>query len=62
MKTKIVYKDENITKVIFGELMSEDDIFFNIRADDGTNFRINKRDTVTLKELEARDYEDRANY
>ena len=50
-KTKIVYKDDNSTKLIFGNVEDEDDVFIKIKAEDGTKFRVNKSSIVTIKEL-----------
>ena len=52
-KVKIVYKDGNVSKLLFGFLCKEDGPFYTIEADrTGTVFRVNKNAVVTLKFLE----------
>lgn len=50
-KVKLVYKDGNITKLIFGVIYSEDEFFIEIIAEDGISFRINKSSVISIKEL-----------
>ena len=49
-KTKLVYKDDNSTKVLWGEIIGEDEIFISFRAEDGSLFRINKHQVVSIKD------------
>ena len=51
MRCKIVYDDSGITKVIKGNLNSEDNFFFNIETFDKVSFRINKQHVISFKEL-----------
>lgn len=50
-KTKIVYRDDKTTKIIFGFINSEDSIFVKVIAEDGTIFRLNKNSIVSIKEV-----------
>ena len=51
-KVKLVYRDGNVSKLLFGFLCKEDDQFYTIEADrSGTVFVINKNAVVTLKFL-----------
>lgn len=50
-KVKIVYQDNKTTKILFGFIESEDQIFLRITAEDGTIFRINKTSVVSIKEV-----------
>jgi len=47
---KIVYTDAGITKVLFCNILSEDDHFISLLAQDGTHFRLNKKDITSIKE------------
>lgn len=53
-KVKLCFLDDGYTKLLFGNILSEDSIFITIKADDGTKFRINKSSIVSIKELEVR--------
>ena len=53
-KVKIVYKDDHITKVLFGCIETEDTIFLTIIAEDGTKFRLNKHSIISIKALDGR--------
>ena len=48
-ETKIVYQDNGNSKVVFGQIESEDDCFVSIVTTDGTRFRIGKRAITTIK-------------
>ena len=48
-KTKLVYKDDNATKVLWGEITGEDEIFISFRTEDGNLFRINKHQVISIK-------------
>ena len=60
MVDKIVYKDisknretnelHDVPKVIFGEMVKEDEHFIHIVASDGTRMRVNKSVIITVKE------------
>ena len=50
-KTKLVYKDDNTTKVLWGEIIGEDEIFISFRAEDGNLFRINKHSVMLVRYL-----------
>lgn len=51
-KVKLVYKDGQINKLLFGFLDKEDKYFYTIQADKtGTVFRINKNAVISLKFL-----------
>ena len=53
-KVKVVYKDGEVNKLLFGFLCREDEHFYTIEADkSGTVFRINKNVIVTLKFLDS---------
>ncbi len=48
-KTKLVYKDNDTTKVLWGEISSEDSIFISFITEDGNLFRINKNNIISIK-------------
>ena len=50
-KVKLVFQDSKSTKVLFGEITSEDEHFISLIAEDGTRFRISKRSIITIKEV-----------
>jgi len=51
-KIKIVYKDGQINKLIFGFFCGEDEHFYTVEADKtGTVFKINKNAVISLKFL-----------
>lgn len=52
-KSKIVYRDGELTKVIFGSILTEDDTFIFVIAEDSTEFRINKRFVVSIKKIKG---------
>jgi len=49
-KTKLVYKDNEITKVLWGRIISEDDLFISFLTEDGNSFRINKHNIISIKD------------
>ena len=51
MKTKLVYKDDNSTKILWGKIIGEDSFFISFETEDGTFFRINKSNVVSIKEV-----------
>ena len=50
MKTKLVYKDHNTIKVLWGQIEKEDDIFIYFLTGDDNYFRINKQNIISIKE------------
>ena len=48
--TKLVYKDDANTKVLRGDIISEDEVFVTFKTLDDTVIRINKKSIVTIKE------------
>lgn len=48
-KTKLVYKDDGTTKVLWGEISSEDNVFISFITEDGNFFRINKNNVISIK-------------
>ena len=53
-KTKLVYKDDNATKVLWGEITGEDEIFISFRTEDGNLFRINKQQIISIKDSRSK--------
>jgi hypothetical protein len=51
-KSKVVYKDDRTTKVLFGEILEEDTFFIKIKVADGNIFRLNKSHIISIKEFE----------
>ena len=51
-KNKLVFEDAGKSKVIFGEIIKEDDFFVSLKAEDGTLFRIGKRFILSMKEID----------
>ena len=47
-KHKLVYRDGEFLKVLKGKLIEEDSLFFIFECDNSV-YRINKRDTVSIK-------------
>ncbi len=54
-KTKLVYNDDGITKVLWGRITAEDNIFISFLTEDGNTFRINKNNVVSIKDSGDRD-------
>ena len=50
-KTKLVYKDDSCTKVLWGEILGEDNFFISFQTEDGNHFRINKASIISIKEI-----------
>ena len=50
MKTKLVYKDNNSTKVLWGRIENEDSIFISFITKDNNLFRINKQNIISIKD------------
>ena len=48
-KTKLVYKDDNATKILWGEITGEDEVFISFKTEDSNCFRINKRHVISIK-------------
>ena len=48
-KVKLVYKDGDSTKLLFGNILTEDDTFVTFLAEDNTEFRINKQSVISIK-------------
>lgn len=48
--SKLVYQDGNYTKVLYGKIISEDEIFINFETKDGGKVRINKKHIISIKE------------
>jgi hypothetical protein len=53
-KTKLVYKDGNSNKVLWGEITHEDEMFITFITIDGNKFRINTKQVVSIKDLGGR--------
>jgi len=51
-RIKLVYNDGK-SKVLFGELIDEDNLFVHILTIDGIRFRIAKTTLVSMKDLEV---------
>jgi hypothetical protein len=54
-KIKLVYKDGNSTKVLWGQIVGEDNVFISFRTEDDNYFRINKISVISIKEVGGRD-------
>ena len=54
--TKLVFKDDDITKVIFGFVLEETDDFITIESTRGATFTINKNCIVFTKTGDHNDY------
>ena len=54
--TKLVFKDEDITKVVFGYILEETDHFIKIESTRGATFTINKNCIVFTKIGDHNDY------
>ena len=54
-KIKLVYKDDKSTKVLWGQIVGEDDFFISFKTEDGNSFRINKANVISIKEVGRRD-------
>ena len=54
-KTKLVYKDDNCTKVLWGRIQGEDEFFISFKTEDNNYFRINKANIISIKEVGGRD-------
>jgi hypothetical protein len=52
-KIKLVYLDNNKTKVLWGEIISEDDFFISFKTEDEKFFRIGKSHIITIKEIKS---------
>lgn len=50
-KAKLVYRDDKSVKVLWGIVKEEDSIFVTFITDDGNNFRINKNQIISIKEV-----------
>ena len=50
-KAKLVYKDDKSVKVLWGRIKEEDAIFVMFLTEDGNNFRINKNQIISIKEV-----------
>ncbi len=50
-KTKLVYEDSGKTKLLWGMIVGEDDLFISFRTEDGNCFRINKTNIIFIKEI-----------
>lgn len=49
---KIIYQDNDQSKIIFGEIVDEDEFFISLKARlSGTPFRIGKKFIVAMKEV-----------
>lgn len=55
VKTKLVYRDGNVTKILWGRITSEDDLFISFLTEDGNTFRINKNNVISIKNLGDKD-------
>ena len=50
MRTKLVYKDNKTTKILWGTISTEDNFFIYFITNDGFRFRVNKQNVISVKE------------
>ena len=50
-KIKLVYEDNKSTKVLWGQIVGEDNFFISFRTEDGNFFRVNKSNIIYIKEI-----------
>lgn len=49
-KIKLVYRDGEVTKVLWGKILSEDNLFISFLTQDGNTFRINKQMVISIRD------------
>lgn len=54
-KIKLVYRDANTTKVLWGQIIGEDEVFISFLTEDGNTFRINKQQIISIKNFGGQD-------
>ena len=55
---KIIFKDDNDKKVVFGKQISEDEHFIEIQTKDKHKFKINKNVITYIKEVDEEHNEE----
>ena len=51
MTTKLVYKDDRTTKILWGKIIEEDSVFIHFLTSNGNKFRVNKHNIITIKQV-----------